>query len=74
MRAACNRIRGLATVDDLLVPKTFYKWTDNDIAGEVPARLGSSNVRFLTAMPVSAKFRKTADAVAAPTHWAEVES
>jgi len=41
----------LATVDDLFVPKTFYKWTDNDIAGEVPGRLGSSNVRFLTGIP-----------------------
>jgi len=66
----------LATVDDLFVPKSapFCKWTGSDIADEVLGRLGSSNVRFLTAMPVSAKFRKTADAVAAPTHWAEVES
>jgi len=66
----------LATVYDLFVPKSapFYKWTGNDIAGEVLGRLGFSNVRFLTGMPDPAKFRKTADAVAAPTHWAEVES
>lgn len=56
------------TVDGLLVPKKaqFYKWTGNDLEGDVLGALEYTNVHFLKDPPDAAKFKQPADAVVAP--------
>jgi Family of unknown function (DUF6503) len=55
-------------IDGLLVPKAapFYKWNGHDIEGEPLGRLEYSNVHFSKQAPDASKFKKPADAIAAP--------
>ncbi len=56
------------TVDGLRVPKVaqFYKWNGHDIEGDPLGRLEYTDVHFRKEAPDETKFRKPADAVAAP--------